>query len=81
MSDIEKCENQYFMYGCKDEGIMVQFPISNIEEHIDNMNFSRDEDGMITHWHVVFFKDSAGKMTWMLSHPEIEEVDISDSVL
>lgn len=81
LSDIEKCENQFFIYGCKDERTMVQFSISNIEEHIDNMNFSRDEDGMITHWHVVFFKDSAGKMTWMLSHPEIEEVDISDSVL
>mgnify|MGYP000226116804 CR=1 FL=1 len=79
--DIENCENKYFIYGCKDEGTMVQLPIPIIEEHIDNMNISRDEDGMITHWHIVFFKDADGKMTWMLSHPEIKEVDISDSVI
>lgn len=79
--DIENCENKYFIYGCKDEGTMVQLPIPIIEEHIDNMNISRDEDGMITHWHIVFFKDVDGKMTWMLSHPEIKEVDISDSVI
>ena len=79
--DIENCENKYFIYGCKDEGTMVQLPITIIEEHIDNMNISRDEDGMITHWHIVFFKDADGKMTWMLSHPEIKEVDISDCVI
>ncbi|MDO4553912.1 MAG: DUF262 domain-containing protein [Lachnospiraceae bacterium] len=81
LADIANCENKYFIYGCKDEGTMVQLPISTIEEHIDNMNISRDEDGMITHWHIVFFKDADGKMTWMLSHPEIKEVDISDNVI
>jgi hypothetical protein len=27
---------------------------------VDNLNISKDEDGNISHWHIVFFKDVNG---------------------
>lgn len=79
--DIEKCSEQYIVYGCKDETTLVVLPVSEIEKNIDKMNFSKDEDGSISHWHIVFFKDKNGCMTWMLSKPKIEEIKISKYVL
>lgn len=44
---------------------MIKLPISLIEKNIDRQNISADEEGNITHWHMVFFKDLSGLMTWM----------------
>ncbi len=76
LEKLKKCDEQYVVYGCKDENTMVLLPVSFIEEHIDRLNVSRDEDGSITHWHIVLFKDVDGTMTWMMSRPDIEEIDI-----
>lgn len=76
LENLKKCDEQYVVYGCKDENTMVLLPVSFIEEHIDRLNVSRDEDGSITHWHIVLFKDIDGTMTWMMSKPDIEEIDI-----
>ena len=52
-----------------------------IEEKLDRLNTSTDEDGNITHWHMVFFKDISGHITWMFSRPEIEEVSVDEYLL
>lgn len=76
LEDLKKCEEVFVVYGCKDESTMVSLPISLIEEHIDALNISKDDDGKITHWHMVFFKDVSGNMTWLLSKPNIQEISI-----
>lgn len=76
LEDLKKCEEIYVVYGCKDESTMVSLPVSLIEEHIDALNISKDDDGKITHWHMVFFKDTSGNMTWLLSKPNIREISI-----
>lgn len=81
LEDLKNCEETFVVYGCKDENIMVALPVSLIEEHIERLNNSKDEDGTITHWHIVLFKDTDGTMTWMLSKPEIEEIEISDYMI
>ena len=55
---------------------MVVLPVDVIESQIDHLNVSKDEDGNISHWHMVFFKEISGKMTWMLSRPNIAEIEI-----
>ena len=45
------------------------------------MNASCDEDGSILHWHILFFREANGKMTWMLSRPNIEEIEYGNSKL
>ncbi|MDR5586052.1 DUF262 domain-containing protein [Clostridium aquiflavi] len=78
LKDIQGCEEQYVVYGCKDESTIILLPISEIEKRLDCINISKDEDGNIVHWHMVFFKDKNGKMAWLLSKPQLEEIDITD---
>ena len=81
LDDLRKCEEVFVVYGCKDEKTMVCLPVSLIEKHIDALNVSKDDDGKITHWHIVFFKDSSGSMTWLLSKPEIQEISVNNYIL
>ncbi len=46
-----------------------------------SLNNSKDEDGVITHWHIILFKDIDGTMNWMLSKPEIEEIEIGKYIV
>lgn len=46
LEDLKKCEEVYVVYGCKDESTMVSLPVSLIEEHIDILNISKDDDSM-----------------------------------
>lgn len=73
---IKNCKNQYYVFGCKDETTMIKLPVSIIEDKLEKLNSSKDEDGNITHWHMVFFKDASGHMTWLLSRPKIEEINV-----
>lgn len=81
LEDLKKCEEVYVVYGCKDESTMVSLPVSLIEEHIDALNISKDDDGKITHWHMVFFKDVSGNMTWLLSKPDLQEISIDKYIM
>ena len=45
------------------------------------MNASTDSTtGKITHYHIVIFKNSDGKMSMLLSKPTLREIDISQYV-
>ena len=81
LEDLKKCEEVYVVYGCKDESTMVSLPVSLIEEHIDALNISKDDDGKITHWHMVFFKDVSRNMTWLLSKPHLQEISIDKYIM
>ena len=47
-----------------------------MEDIITNCNYSTDDDGQISHWHIVFFRDESEHMTQLLSTPDLREVDI-----
>lgn len=75
---VANCRQQYYVFGCKDETTMIKIPVSVLKDNLDRLNSSVDEDGNITHWHIVFFKDSYGHMTWLLSKPILEEISIDE---
>ena len=81
LEKLNKCKEKYILYGCQDETNLLCLPVEKIENELNRLNFSTDDDGIITHWHMVFFKDTNGNFTWMLSKPEIEEININDFVL
>lgn len=81
LEDLKKCDEVFVVYGCKDESTMVSLPVSLIEEHIDALNFSKDDDWKITHWHMVFFKEVSGNMTWLLSKPDLQEISIDKYIM
>ena len=78
--DLEKCKEKFVIYACKDEKTLVCFPIKEIETRICRLNFSRDDDNNITHWHIVFYRDEKGAMTWLISKPTIQEISIDKFV-
>ena len=47
-----------------------------MDERAEQMNSSIDENGDVSHWHVVFLRDTGGHMTQLLSHPNLIEEDI-----
>ncbi|MCD8379262.1 MAG: hypothetical protein LUC95_02810 [Lachnospiraceae bacterium] len=75
VENIKDCAEKNIVYICKDAGDVVIYPAEAMEKLTDAMNYSSDDDGKVTHWHVVFFRDSSGHMTQMLSKPEIREID------
>ena len=81
LDDLDGCEEKFVVYGCKDKFTLVVIPVNEIEKQIYNLNFSMDKQGNISHWHMVFFKDVNGDMTWMLSRPKIVEKNINQYVL
>ena len=60
---------------------MIKLPVNFIEANLDRLNISVDEDGNVTHWHMVFFKDVAGHMTLMFSKPGIEEISVDEYLM
>ena len=79
--EIKDCEEQYYVFGCKDEQTMIKMPVSELESHLDALNTSVDDEGNAKHWHIVFLKDKEGRVNWLLSKPEIREVDITKKKL
>ena len=79
--DISDCKNQYFVFGCNDANTIIILPVEEIEAQINGLNYSQDANGNPSYWHIVFFKDKKGKMTWLLSKPQIHELDITSKML
>ena len=80
LDELKDCEKRYIVYGCRNEQTLVVLPVSKIEQQLEHLSTSRDEEGTISHWHIVFFKDSSGRMTWMLPKPKIKEIEINEYV-
>lgn len=76
LNDIDDCENKIMVFGCRDDKEVLAFPVSEIEKRTSGMNTSTDDDGIVRHWHVVFFRDTNGHMTQLLSKPDLQEIDI-----
>lgn len=81
-TDIEGCREQYVVLGCRSHTVtVVKIPRLFMEEYIDKMNTSTDDEGNIKHYHIVLFKNPDGKMTMLLSKPKLMEIDLSDYVV
>lgn len=76
LEDIAGCTEKFIVYGFKDAEGALMVPVKYIESITDACNISADEDGNIAHWHIIFFRDSSGHMTQLLSHPNLREVDV-----
>lgn len=78
---IVDCEEQFIIYGCKDEQTLIMIPVRAIEEKLEFLRTSWDDDGNIAHWHIEFYKDKNDNWTWMLSKPGSHEIGIDEYLL
>lgn len=81
LENIKDCKKKYVLFACKDENTILQIPIEKLHENLDSLNTSVDDEGVITHWHLVFFKNQDGTASWLLSKPSLKEVDITTYLL
>lgn len=80
--EIGNCEDKYMLLVCRSYSVLVvKFPIDFIAGILNRLNISLDDDGNITHYHIVLFKNPNGQVTMMLSKPTIEEIDVSEYVV
>lgn len=79
---LEDCENNYYVFGCKNKDNIIVLTQEQLDEKAWQMNYSADDDtGEIRHWHVVFIKKKDGSIIWSLSKPDMHEEDITDYLL
>lgn len=70
------------MLGCRNDTVtVIKFPRSFIESYLNRMNTSIDDNGNIRHYHIVLFKNPEGKMTMLLSKPDLAEIDVSEYIV
>lgn len=81
MKALSECQNQYYVFGCKDANTIVILPVSEIESQIEGLNYSQDGNGAPSYWHIVFLKDKDGNIKWLISKPETHEIDITNKLL
>jgi len=76
---IEQCkaDKAYYVFACSDDNVAVALPIDFLKLQLDSLNISNPEDSVRKYYHMVLFVN-ANNVTWLLSRPEIVEVDVSD---
>lgn len=72
---IDDCDEKYLVLGCRDSDLVLMMPLDFVDAQKKNLNNSK-EDGVIRHYHLVFFLDKSGHVTELLSKPELREIDI-----
>lgn len=76
---LSECENLFLVLICRHKSVFtVKLPKTFLDEKKEHFNVSVDEDGNVAHYHIVVFLNSDKTVTMLYSHPELEEVDISN---
>lgn len=77
--DLEQYKNKYIAFGCGSEENILLISLSDIENRKIKINHTSKDNRI--YWHMVFYQDQNNKWTWLLSKPELEEIDITDKLL
>lgn len=81
IDEISMCRERFQVLVCRGkETITISIPIPFIEGIKDSLNYSLDDNGEISHYHLVVFVD-CGHATLLLSKPELKEIDISSYMI
>lgn len=79
---VSECNETHFVLICRGKKAMVVcMPCAFLDRHRENFVASYDDNGKITHYHLVLHKYPDGKVTLLLSRPNDERIDITDYVV
>lgn len=72
-------ENQYIIFICRYKtALTVKIPRSFIDKYSAYFNTSADEDGNISHYHIIIYREPDNKVTMLLSKPFLKKIDITE---
>lgn len=81
LEEISMCCEKYQVLVCRGKNtITISIPIPFIEQIKDCLNYSLDNSGEISHYHLVVFVDGC-HAALLLSKPELTEIDISNYIV
>src|SRR5699024_11386821 len=69
LDELKDCEKRYIVYGCRKEQTLVVLPVSKIEQQLERLSTSRDEEGKISDWNNVCFNDCSCRVTRLQHNP------------
>ena len=73
------CENLNLVLICRNENaVIIKLPKQFLDDYKERFNATVDESGNVLHYHIVIFIDPNNTITMLLSHPELEEIDITE---
>jgi len=73
---LENCEEKFIVYSLRDSNDVLLISEKEMDSFLKHLNISTEEDGTISHWHIVFLKDKQGHITQLLSKPDLKEIDM-----
>lgn len=74
--NLQNAQNVYAVFSSKDDDTCIAIPKDELFTKRDCLNFSTDEDGAPAYWHIVLFRNPDDSVTWLLSKPDVQEVNI-----
>ena len=74
--NLQNCQNAFAVFVSKDDDTCISIPVDELISKKDNLNFSTDENGNPNHWHIVLFRNPDDSATWLLSKPDVQEINI-----
>lgn len=79
---ITACEEKFCVLVCRNKTtLVIKIPTEFLESYKDHLNTSCDQEGNITHYHIVIHRTQNKKVSLLLSKPTPQKIDISDFVV
>ncbi len=76
------CTELYAVFICRSNHVLIlNIPKKYIDDNLDALNFTADDDGVPAYYHLVFHKSSDGKVTLLLSKPTLKRLDVTSYVV
>lgn len=76
---LSEYQNKYIGFGCGSADNIILMPLNDLEKAKLKLNMTDTSDPPF--WHIVFFKDTGGRWTWLLSKPDVIELSIDDKLI
>ena len=79
---IEHCKEQFCVLICRSKNTLIlNLPRTFLDDLKEKFNNSKDDSGIIKHYHIKIYKQANGKVTLLLSKPYLNKIDISNYVV
>lgn len=76
--NLQNAQNVFAIFSSKEDDTCIAIPKDELFAKKDNLNFSTDDDGEPAYWHIVLFRNPDGSATWLLSKPDIQEINVDN---
>ena len=74
--NLQDARSVYAVFSSKDDDTCIIIPKEELFDKKNKLNFSTDDDGNPIYWHIVLFKNPDGSTSWLLSKPDVHEINV-----